>query len=478
MLTHDALGIGPLFYARSGDRTTFATDLLDLPAGDALDDDYFADYLATGYIRTARTPYRGVSRLLPGETLVLTPAAARPRRTWNLADVVPLRYRDPADYQHHLRELLRDGVTAALGTTGTTWIALSGGLDSSTVAVLAAAAPGARVGAYSLVAPGHAEADESRWMASVVRHTGMRWHAVDVETILPFSRLPDRPTGEPTTAVIGTAQIAELRRAAAANGVSTLLTGNGGDAVLGARSGPIPTHLADPLFRGQPVTALRDLDRWRRAATDRRPWTYWASRALVRPTLAHLRGRLPLDDRRTPFPDWLAADYVRRADLGGRDGRPLAPRCRTPGEQAVWDTLWQGSLSLSLAGTQGYDFRHPLLHRPLVEFMQAIPWAEKLRPRCDRLLQRRALKGILPDDVRRRSTKALGSWPFVAGLARSAAWQEYLGDDPCVADRGFTTRAAWRQAIAQAASGHTGGDRFFLTMVAIECWLRNRRPAK
>jgi hypothetical protein len=46
------------------------------------------------------------------------------------------------------------------------------------------------------------------------------------------------------------------------------------------------------------------------------------------------------------------------------------------------------------------NFRNPWLYLPLVEFMAAVPWTEKLRPNLDRPLQRSALHGILPEQTR------------------------------------------------------------------------------
>ncbi|MEA2663716.1 MAG: hypothetical protein QOI11_660, partial [Candidatus Eremiobacteraeota bacterium] len=92
LITHDALGLAPLFYEERPGELLFATHLLDMIAllsDDALDPEYFADYLALGYLTNARTPFRSVKRLLPGMTLGWSPAGATLRRTWDLADVEP-----------------------------------------------------------------------------------------------------------------------------------------------------------------------------------------------------------------------------------------------------------------------------------------------------------------------------------------------------------------------------------------------------
>ena len=123
-------------------------------------------------------------------------------------------------------------------------------------------------------------------------------------------------------------------------------------------------------------------------------------------------------------------------------------------------------------GLQCYETRNPLLYRPLVEFMYAIPWEQKLSPQVDRCLQRRALKGVLPEVVRRRGHKAVGTWSFIEGIRRSGVWREYLCDQVKMAELGMVDAERWRQGVRQASIGQTHGDRFFLTGVAIEAWLK------
>ena len=53
-----------------------------------------------------------------------------------------------------------------------------------------------------------------------------------------------------------------------------------------------------------------------------------------------------------------------------------------------------------------YEVRYPYLDRDLLEFLYAIPRQQLVRPRERRSLMRRALKGIVPDEVLNRRRKA------------------------------------------------------------------------
>lgn len=480
LLTHDSLGLRPLFYAVRGDRLAFSThlvDLIDQACAAELDDEYLADFLALGRPNSARTPYRSIKRLLPGNSLVWAAGKARVVTHWDLAKVPLKRLPEEALYEEEFRSLIGAGVEGALATSGSVWTELSGGLDSSTVTCLAARLEARGLAALSVIAPSYPESDEQRWMRAVAEHCGLAWHPIDVEDMLPFTRLPNEFFGEPTGAVIDGQQRHLRNELLRAHGVTVLLTGHGGDNVLCASPGVVPVHLADALFDGRPIAAARAVADWKRGAAQQRPITFWMQRALLEPTLDHLRGRRVFARDDSPRPPWIDPEYERRMRLQAREGRRLAPRCRHPGHQHLWDRLWATSMLRSVvpqfAGS--CEIRHPLLYRPLVEFMAAIPWEVKLRPRCDRYLQRRALKGLLPEAVRRRGTKTTGSRAFIEGLQQSPEWCDYMTDEVLLAERGIVAADRWRIAVRQATVGQTYEDRQFETFVAAEVWLKQLR---
>jgi asparagine synthase (glutamine-hydrolysing) len=477
LLTHDALGLAPLFYTANRDGLAFATQLLDLLDSqmcEVLDHDYLADFLVFGQIVSERTPYRSVKRLLPGMSLELRRGRIHHLRTWDLARILPLQCRDDGEYKERFRFLLTAGVRAALETSGKAWVALSGGLDSSSVACVAAQEGKQPLGAFSLVNPGFPKADEQRWMRAVVDHCGLCWHCIDVGTALPFSRLPDGFLGEPSAAV----NDAECRRITnellASHDVTALLTGNGGDGVLCAWPGPVPSHLADSLFSGHPISTLKAVAAWKAGCTETRSWSYWMLRAVIGPALNHLRGYEIRTAPRLPLSPWIEQHYAKEMGLAERARRRIATPCRHPGRQEAWDKLWTRTLSTASVplALLNFELRSPLLYRPLVEFMVAIPWEQKLRPRCDRYLQRRALKEVLPELVRRRGHKASGSWSLAEGLRRSKEWIPYLCDTPMMAELGIADAGKWRESVRQATFGQTHGDCFFMAGVAVEAWLK------
>ncbi|MEM1129476.1 MAG: asparagine synthase-related protein [Pseudomonadota bacterium] len=478
ILTQDAVGLGGLFHRHDRDGVTFAThfrDLLDLSAETAIDPGYVAGFLANGQALDARTPLTHVKRLLPGRTIVAGQDGMHDRITWD-PSALPVLRPGPEDAEAMFRDLLKNAVRASVNPDGQTWIALSGGLDSATIASVAGDLGLESVGAYSFVAGDAPGGDERAWAEAVIEAYPMPWHTIDAASAMPFSDLP-RPElfqGEPSSAVIdgtGNRMLVDLLRD---HDVRSVLTGHGGDLLLGAMPGNRPSHLVDLVWAGRLAAAARGVGAWSRSAHAPRSAAFLWRHAVLSPGLSHLRGHRFAADEMRDLPDWISPDYARAADLRGLGRRaPALPRDRFPGRQEIRDSIWALALSGNAAPFEGrHDTRRPFLHRPFLEFMLSVPGTERYTPRCDRWLQRRALKGILPEAVRRRGGKFFGTWPLVAGLARSPDWVDYLTETPQLVAHGITTAPAWRTALERACVGHTQGDRYFLTAIILEVWLK------
>jgi asparagine synthase (glutamine-hydrolysing) len=478
LLTHDALGLGHVVYSLDAESISFGTHLIDLlEAGTSrvLDHEYIATYLARGYLTTERTPFVSIKRLLPGMSLTWTKAGWRCFVTWDPTCITPLHLKSNGEYEEQFRTLLDAGMRATVNPSATNWVSLSGGLDSSTVLSVAANLEMSNLGAYSFISPSSPQGDEQRWAREVIDQYSVPWHTIDAGTMLPFSELPDSFDfqGEPTSTVLHIKSHRLLDALFIEHHVKTLLTGHGGDALLGANAGSIPATLVDHLFGGHPFRSLRATREWSSQHYNKRSMTFLLWHAVLKPAASHIREYRFEPDHPLPIPPWMERVYAEKWRILRLSRRQLATHDRYPGRQVIWDSVW--SLALSAGGARshrGYDVRRPLLYRPFFEFMYAVPGEQRVQPRCDRYLQRRALKGVLPELVRRRAAKLFGTWAFVEGLSRSPQWLDYLSNDPQLAQMGITTAPKWRDAMKQASVGNTFGDRFFLSGIALEVWLK------
>jgi asparagine synthase (glutamine-hydrolysing) len=209
------------------------------------------------------------------------------------------------------------------------------------------------------------------------------------------------------------------------------------------------------------------------------------TRDVLEPIACHHSSRIIGFNAAVPFAiPWLSKSWLKGLGID-RAYRPQAPIPKLPsvGEQFYFENLWQ---VFALAGqrwtqlTTAFEMRHPLLYRPLVEFMHALPWDQKMRPGEDRLLQRRALAGILPEAVRSRRGKTTADQPYFEGLRRSKAWISLLTDRPRIVERGFVDGRLWNEAVKLAQFGHFHSRAIasFVSAAGLEFWLRQlERPA-
>src|SRR6478609_4720003 len=142
VLARDRLGIKPLYFARRDDLLLFASELKGLLASGLIDPelDYEAidAYLTLGFIPGPMTPLAGVSKVMPGELLVVADGDVRAERYWVYPEPhVPVR-RSEHEYRELLVEKLDESVRLRLMSDVPLGAMLSGGLDSSLVVALMA----------------------------------------------------------------------------------------------------------------------------------------------------------------------------------------------------------------------------------------------------------------------------------------------------------------------------------------------------
>ena len=151
----DQLGVRPMFYGRVKNSWS-VSDSLDAVAcysgsTSDLDDFWIADFLINGYcVDFDRTVYKNIKRLAPAHTLVASQGDSAVKRYWTLQLDEPIAYRHKSKYLDHFHEVLACAVKDRL-PRGRVGIAMSGGLNSTTLAAKALEVTGdaSRVVAYT-----------------------------------------------------------------------------------------------------------------------------------------------------------------------------------------------------------------------------------------------------------------------------------------------------------------------------------------
>jgi asparagine synthase (glutamine-hydrolysing) len=229
LLARDRVGKKPLYYARTSRGLAFASTLpalLELGWVDPqIHEDVLPEYLALGRVGAPDTLLKGVSKLPPGHLLVVTDDAVRAVRYFEpeFAETDA-----PRDREERLAATLRDSVRLRLISDVPVGVTLSGGVDSSLVAALAAERGPLQT--FTVAFRGEDEVNEAVHARRVAGYLGADHHEVwlgaeDVADALPEIE-PSMDEPHPNLIWLATWFVCRLAKE---HGVTVLLTGDGGD---------------------------------------------------------------------------------------------------------------------------------------------------------------------------------------------------------------------------------------------------------
>lgn len=404
----DQLGVRPLFHARAG-ATWFVGDSLDAVARQSglthdLDDFWIADFLTGPYcLDIDRTVYKHVKRLAPAHTIAVARDGGAVRRYWTLDLKEPIFYRRPRQYIDHFHHVLARAIRDRLPATGPVGVAMSGGLDSTTLAAktVEVAGDASRVVAFTNVFERLIPDEEGRFSALVAKRLGIahRIFALDNQIELQssdVSAFSPEPGGQSFRR-----SAAELEMARHAN---VWFYGEGPDNAL---TFEWRAHLRWLAKRRDWPRFMSTVGQYIRGK-EMREW---------RMTIKNLRAPSPPMKSLpwTRIPEWLDRGLVENLNLAARAenalGRLNVDNCWRPNAVASFASpIWQAYFEHFDPALSGYslDVRHPYADLEVLTFMlrtPPIPWGRRKR------LMREAMKGILPGDVLARDKAPLVADP-------------------------------------------------------------------
>ncbi len=423
----DLVGARPLHYVFVGDSFIWGSELRQVLAFPGVarrpNEGMAGEHLVDAVRNSEETLFEGVMRLPPGCCLEIGEHGdLRVWRWWNPARVRTRSYRDAQQYVDELRHLVDEAVSARLRSDDPVAVQLSGGVDSSIVAMAAARlrgsglAPGSPVSLCSMVFPGWA-CDETPFIDEVVARSGLPAFraavapidvSACVDQVRRYCDLPDYPNG---------AMSNPLKAWAHSRGVRVMLTGLGGDEWFQRSDGAA----ADLLRSGRLLALARWLREWPPGGR-LRPHRLWgeAIRPLVPDAVTGFGRRL---FRRHRMPDWLDESFVRRTNLLDRI-RPAVGRSgfESFAQSQAFAVAIGGGQTRAMemeersAGSFHLELRHPFHDRRIIEFGLALPDDMRWQDGVDKWLLRRAMREDLPQAVATRRGKAEFSQVFVEAL--------------------------------------------------------------
>jgi asparagine synthase (glutamine-hydrolysing) len=329
------------------------------------------------------------------------------------------------------RTLLRAAVQERLH--GCTLAHLSGGMDSTSIALLA----------QDLICEGLGEpplhtaslvydhlpllARERPYIESALhRETAIVAHRLPADELLDFDIFTAPPLhDEPYTALSSLTSVQPFVTLAAEIGALTILTGHGADEIHHL----LPYYLADVLRRHRFRKAWQEATRWAKAG-NRSPWSIlmpFGFSPIVSTWAAGTRwaSLLGKKDADWSIPPWINPDFARHHALRNRaieNARQIYQQCEQTSLSVTLDGIRTRAGDVfrwSVAAPLGITNAHPFLDLRLLTFglgMQAriMPDPENMKP-----VLAEAMRDMLPDVIRHRQRKGHFNEVYYLGLARN-----------------------------------------------------------
>lgn len=491
-LVRDFSGARPLYIHSSPELAIWSSDLSLLTSllGQNLqiDDDYIANYLIGGNT-SGQTPYREIKSVLPGSVLTVSDDQERTQYFWDIQSQAQasINYRHDCDYEAHFRYLFAQSVERRLRDSSVALADLSGGLDSGSVVCVAddlmrsGRSNCGNLETVSLRYDGSPLSDESGSIALIEAQRGRKSHHLFEGRFLscdsPWETLtrPDWWLLLPDSAK----GYYNLKKAL---GADVLLCGIGGDEIL-QNSHAMREQITAAVKALQPIRCYRCIALW--ASAERTPIGH-ILRRVIRDTW-HGWSRHDIEFLVANFDLMFAnldRDFVERFHCRDRmnlltqfsDVKSFSLRH----QYAVVSSVISYVSECSERELFGSNMSYPFLDRSLVQFLLAIPGEQKNRPGETKSLLRRAMRGVLPEQLRLRRHKVGGpTQAFMRAIRRN--WCQIVADlpDAEIFRRGYAHRESFTANLNSAKHGLvTAAPLSIWKLLALETFLQARRRTR
>ena len=457
ILGRDHLGLRVLHYHRSSERFAVATTPEALFAlswvPQTLNKDKVADALVHRGLNGETTYYQEIFRVLPGFSVRVSGATISKEQFWNPLNIADVRFKRDQDYVDAFKEHLDAAVQARLRSRRLPCASITGGLDSSSIAVIAAdvlAAKGSKLSTFTAVPEFTREDvrgryfDETPYVMQIAKanpNIVANFIRPSKGSILEHIAYQTRVEGAPPSGVLNGLWGMDLLAAVRSAGHNVMLSGEMGNHTMSYDGSSL---LAELLLKGRwwrlfseltssgyrwkhlirhrtiapfiPAPLFRRYKQWRRGG--RPPWYDFSA---IHPAFAAQSGVV----------DRAALEYLPFDAPPPRDGK--LHRIRACFNSYCETADWFAKVRANF----GIDIRTPAFDLRVVEFCIGVPQDQFLSRGRDRWLIRRAMQGRLPDSVltNRGSGAQAADWFSRLTLERHAFRAELkrLSENPDVA---------------------------------------------
>lgn len=437
----DPIGIKPFVYYWDGKKFLFGSDIKqifqDPSVPQTLNLGHLAELLVIKFSNREETPYSAIKRLPPGYSFIIKKGSLFLRKYWNWRpEEELLSSASLEENAEEFRVLFQETVRSRLRTPkgGRVGVLLSGGLDSSSIAAMAASLqpPDSKLSAFTLCFPEADRSyqyrnkdwvDESPYYNALIQKYSLEFHPIEVQGWGPLDNFEkniwhqDAPLPFPNFSYFEF-----LYRQAKKLGVGLLLNGEAGDELFWVH----PRRAAEDLRKGHVLKFVDEL-------YQRRKYLGASYGSLCR----SIFGAFTPDFLKFPFrfmaqpksiPGWVDKKFSESVHLLERVKKDFLFNPRHSQAASFGINAWlEGGLnalfleSVSRAGAfSQMEIRFPFLNSRLIRWMARIPHDQKQKGVIKKLLLRQSLKGLLPPLIGNRLRKTEFTPAIRTGLEKYA----------------------------------------------------------
>jgi asparagine synthase (glutamine-hydrolysing) len=446
-------------------------------------EEYLAGWLSGHHPSPRLTPYSGIYSVPPSCCVLFEPNRHAVKQYWDFNSGYRVRYSTDTEYEEHFRAVFATAVQRRLRSDTPVLAHLSGGMDSSSIVCMADTLVHTTsihlpsVDTISWYDDSNPGLDERPYFTKVEEKRGKAGVHIDLQPFgygqcsrelhlsafesQRFLPTPYSSNSHPDFFRLYGACIKS-------KGYRVVLSGVGGDDVMGSGVPSPQPELQNLIASARFFRLARQLDAWAIKMRKPRASLLWdAVRGFLVPSTAGF------GFAHSPTGSWLHPWFV-RSNRSALQGYPTRVRLfgALPSFQsqiATLNALRRIAASLILRADSLCEMRYPYLDRCLIAYMFAIPREQIVRVGQRRSLMKRALLGIVPEEILKRRQKPL--LPLEASLSEGidvAGTRDYLMSALGIVDAGNLS-----EALRNLQGKHEVVNGSLLRTLALEAWLRH-----
>ncbi|MEP7197884.1 MAG: asparagine synthase (glutamine-hydrolyzing) [Saprospiraceae bacterium] len=469
----DRFGVKPLCYFFDGNKFIWSSEEKQIIASREVNLEYNQNSISRFFLRNQlhegeETFLSGIKNILPGHYFKIKNKQLAITKYWDINPEIDNSGMSESERIARFNTLFTDAVRLRLRSDVPIGIALSGGLDSSSIAMVSKSILSNHVKTFSVYYDHDKKYDEREFIQEVLDTGGFdpmfytQDEQINLQAIQNWIFHQDGPTtgASPYSAYLNYKNVRN-------SGIIVLLNGQGGDEILAGYPYYFKYFIADQIKQLKFSGLFSNLNQWRKDQN-------------LNFALKHLGGgilslilnhdaMLELENKKYSSPELYQNTDFKIESPGFNN------QFKTKLNQSLYETLrmrmlphllhWEDRNSMACS----IESRVPFLDHRLVEFMFSLPNDSKIRNGTTKAILRDALKDVLPKKIlNRRDKKGFGT---PTDLWTSGIFKNEIQD--LISSQSMKERGLWNMdKLSSAMEKNQFGENELWKIISTELFMR------